>query len=47
MLQYANDFAAAHAGTIRTLDSLTLIAAVLLAGLGTLKGVLPGTRRPS
>lgn len=47
MLQYANDFAAAHAGTIRMFDSLTLVAAVLLAGFGTLRGVLPGTRKRS
>ena len=40
----ATDFADSHAGTIRLLDSMTLIAAVLLAGFGTLKGVLPGTR---
>ena len=46
-LQYATDFAASHAGMIRIMDSLTLVASVLLAGLGTLRGKLPGTRRPS
>lgn len=44
VLKSATDFADSHAGTIRLLDSMTLIAAVLLAGFGTLKGVLPGTR---
>lgn len=43
-LKSATDFAASHAGTIRLLDSMTLIAAVLLAGFGTLRGSLPGTR---
>lgn len=45
MLKAASDFAEAHAGTIRNLDALTLVAAVLLAGLGTLRGSLPGTRK--
>jgi hypothetical protein len=44
VLKAATDFADGHAGTIRLLDSMTLIAAVLLAGFGTLRGVLPGTR---
>ncbi len=43
-LKFAGDFAESHAGLIRSLDAMTLIAAVLLAGFGTLKGVLPGTR---
>ena len=45
MLKAASDFAEAHAGAIRNLDALTLVAAVLLAGFGTLRGKLPGTRR--
>jgi preprotein translocase subunit SecG len=45
MVQYATDFAASHAGVIRALDSLTLVAAVLLAGFGTMRGMLPGTRK--
>jgi preprotein translocase subunit SecG len=45
VLKSASDFADSHAGTIRLLDSMTLITAVLLAGFGTLKGVLPGTHR--
>ena len=45
LLQSARDFADAHAGTIGLLDELMLVAAVLLAGFGTLKGKLPGTRR--
>lgn len=44
-LRFAGAFADAHAGLIRSLDSMTLIAAVLIAGFGTLKGSLPGTRR--
>ncbi len=47
MTQYATDFAATHAGLIGTLDSLSFVAAVLLAGFGTLRGVLPGTRKRS
>ncbi len=47
LLQSAQAFADAHAGTIRLLDELVLVAAVLLAGFGTLKGKLPGTRRQS
>jgi uncharacterized membrane protein YczE len=47
VIKVASDFAEAHAGTIRSLDALTLVAAVLLAGFGTLRGSLPGTRRKS
>ena len=43
-LKFASDFADSHAALIRSLDSMTLIAAVLIAGFGTLKGALPGTR---
>lgn len=45
LLQSAQAFADTHVGTIRLLDELVLVAAVLLAGFGTLKGKLPGTRR--
>ena len=45
LVESAQAFADAHAGTIRLLDELVLVAAVLLAGFGTLKGKLPGTRR--
>jgi len=45
MLQSAQAFADSHAGTIRLLDGLVLVAAVLLAGFGALRGKLPGTRR--
>jgi len=44
LLQSAQAFADAHAGRIRLLDELVLVAAVLLAGFGTLRGKLPGTR---
>ena len=45
LVQSARDFADTHAGTIKLLDELVLVAAVLLAGFGTLRGKLPGTRR--
>lgn len=45
VIQGARDFIDANVGTIHSLDALTLVAAVLLAGLGTLRGSLPGTRR--
>ena len=45
LLQSARDFTDAHARAIGLLDEIMLMAAVLLAGLGTLKGKLPGTRR--
>ena len=45
LLQSARAFADAHAGVIGLLDELVLVAAVLLAGFGTLRGKLPGTKR--
>lgn len=45
VLQSARAFADSHAGAIQLLDGLVLVAAVLLAGFGTLRGKLPGTRR--
>ena len=45
MLKSARDFADLHAALIRDLDAMTLVTAVLLAGFGTLRGRLPGTRR--
>ena len=45
LMQSAQAFADAHAGTIKLLDELVPVAAMLLAGFGTLKGRLPGTRR--
>ena len=45
LVKAASDFTDAHSGNIRNLDALTFVAAVLLAGFGTLRGSLPGTRR--
>jgi preprotein translocase subunit SecG len=45
LLQAARGFTDAHAGSIGVLDELMLVAAVLLAGFGTLRGKLPGTHR--
>ncbi|HEV2112064.1 MAG TPA: hypothetical protein VGT99_11975 [Gammaproteobacteria bacterium] len=45
ILKSAHDFTDGHAALIRDLDAMTLVTAVLLAGFGTLRGSLPGTRR--
>lgn len=44
ILQSAGDFADSHAGLINSLDAMTLVAALLIAGFSTLRGSLPGTR---
>lgn len=44
-MQAANDFALAHAALFGAVRWGVFLVALLVAGLGTWKGVLPGTRK--
>jgi hypothetical protein len=45
LIQAASDLAAAHADVVQGIDLGALSVAAVLAGWGTVKGKLPGTRR--
>lgn len=47
ILQQAQDFADAHAGTLQELDLAALMLGIGAGLWGGLRGRLPGTRRPS
>lgn len=44
MIRAGTAFAQLHLGLIRSLDLAALLAAGLMAGFGTFRGLLPGTR---
>lgn len=47
MLGAAMAFSRAHAGALSAWRVAILVAAIVLAAAGTVKGVLPGTRKPT